>query len=181
MNDNLPTWFIDIDGNINACSPLNNAHYSRFSHWEKTIINGYPILFAPEVIDFINDMSPFANIRWLTTWRADADRLFAPAVGLKKFPYDDSVGTINASGAWNGTNHLPVGRWWKQNVIMNHMDNNGSPFIWTEDDMISGVRKYIRTMGRDMDIDTCLITPHTPIGLMPEHLDKIEAFITKHN
>ena len=172
-----PVWFLDIDGVINAVSKIDNSHYSRFSEWKEVEVNGYKIRYAPDVIDFINKMSDRVEVRFLTTWKNKAHEMLAPAVGLKEFPHDDSVGTYSPNGSFNGGHHLPENRWWKLNVILDHIENGGEHFIWTDDDISIQARNYARRMAEFEGLETSILIPHMPLGLEPWHLERIESFV----
>lgn len=174
---NKPVWFLDVDGVINVVSKIGNEHYSRFPRWEEVEVAGYKIRYSPDLVEFINNISARVDVRMLTTWKNASVELLAPAIGLKNFPVEDSVGTWSANGSFNGGHHLPENRWWKLNCILNHIETRKSDFIWSDDDLYPQVRNYARRMADFEGLETCLITPHLTLGLEPVHLERIEKFV----
>jgi hypothetical protein len=173
-----PVWFLDVDGVINAVSKIENVHYSQFSTWEETVVNGYKIRYSPEVVDFINKMSERVEVRWLTTWRDKAVEMLAPALGINVFPYDNAEGRWNPNGSFGGQNYLPENRWWKLNVILNHIENGGEHFIWSDDDLNPYVRNYVRKIADVEGMETVFITPEMKYGLTGQNLERIEKFVS---
>lgn len=180
---NRPVWFLDIDGVINVIpSNRNNVkqpHYKIWKKWESIFIEGFPIIYSPELIDGINQISHIVDIVWLTTWREKAVSLFAPAVGLNDFPAQDSSGShIVRSG------HLltPQERWWKLNAVMEDVSTYRRPVIWT-DDLITtkNIGNFIKKHAKIYDVPMKTITPYGSLGLEPHHLNSIKSFAMDHS
>lgn len=174
-----PVWFLDVDGVINAVSKIENIHYSQFPTWEEKIVNGYKIRYSPEVVDFINKMSERVEVRWLTTWRDKAVDMLAPALGINVFPFDNADGRWSPYGNFNGQNYLPENRWWKLNVVLNHIENGGENFIWSDDDLYPQVRNYVRKTADAEGMESLFVTPEIKYGLTPQNLERIENFVSQ--
>lgn len=172
------TWFLDVDGVINALHHLSAQHLEEFEDWNIVKVNGYSISYATEVIDFINAMSEKVEIVWLTTWADNAPLMLAPALGLKEFKVaSSSTGLVLPFESMNGINSIPANRWWKLNVIMNHIELNGGSFIWTDDQMTSEVRHNTRSIADREGIEYNLTTPAKGTGLNRKDLAGIKNFI----
>jgi hypothetical protein len=178
----LPVWFLDIDGVINVLpSNRNNIkqpHHRIWDTWENISIEGFPIIYSPELIEGINQLSDIVNIVWLTTWRNKAVSLFAPAVGLKNFPVRDSFGShIVRSGFLRTTQE----RWWKLNAVTEDIDTHARPIVWT-DDLITtkNIGNFVKKYALTKNVPIKTITPFGSLGLEPYHLKNIRSFVTDH-
>lgn len=162
-------WFLDIDGVLNAFPnpPTNGEFEWKFKH-----IAGYPIWYAPAVIDFINAAvdSGLVEVRWLTTWEHMANEEFGPEVGIKhKFEVEvspDGIHRRNAGGVY----------WWKADRIHKYkLANLGDILIWTDDDIWYNFEDQSWT--EITGIDALVICPHTSVGLRQQDLEKIGQLI----
>jgi hypothetical protein len=164
------TWFLDIDGVLNAFpDPPTDGKLE----WKNERIAGFSIWYSPTVIDFINSAveSGLVEVRWLTTWEHMANADFAPAVGLK--------------GPWEvmerkGT-YPDISGWWKADLLQAwRKDNPDAPVIWTDDDITfflgDDKEKVLELAGRN----SMVVCPFTSVGLDSYALEKIGYFIIKN-
>lgn len=169
-----PVWFLDVDGVINALSTVGEKHYEEFSCWEEVRVNGYRIRYAPELIEFINRMSERVDIHWLTTWDDNAVTMLAPALGLKEFKVAKATGLVLP---FAGMNYLAQNRWWKWNAVIEHIENGGGDFIWTDDQNTATVRNATRKLADKEGLEHSIITPSKDTGLGRLDITRIENFV----
>lgn len=169
-----PIWFCDVDGVINAVAKLDKTHFKNYTDWKTVVVNGYTICYAEEVVDFMNRMSNRVDIKMLTTWKYDSMTMLAPAIGLRT-----DLEVIDVPGVWSPLSMSieRESRWWKLNAIMDNINSpDGADFIWTDDDIGSTDRNYVKRMAEFEGLESLVITPHMGLGLEPEHLRRMEAF-----
>lgn len=160
-----PIWFLDIDGVVNAIADGIPPGYQRTT--AITLGRGWRIVYSPEVVDFINlaNREGFAEVRWLTTWEQDAHRSLAPKVGLEIFPAYDIPDDDSPSG------------WWKADVVAASIEEEGRPFVWTDDDLEIDDVDFLR----DRDQRSALPIATVPaVGLSRDDLSRITAFLIEH-
>lgn len=170
-----PTGFCDVDGVMNAVANLDKTHYKNFSEWKLVRVNGYTITYAPEVVDFLNNLADRIDLKMLTTWKYDSMTKLAPAIGLRT-----DLEVIDVPGSWSSLSmsHDRETRWWKLNAILDHIDSpDATDFIWIDDDLGSYDRNYVKRMAEFEGLESLLITPHTGVALTREHLNRIESFV----
>lgn len=170
-----PTWFCDVDGVINAVSALDKTHYKSFPDWNIVEVNGYTITYAPEVIDFMNRMADRLTLKMLTTWKYDSITKLAPAIGLRT-----DLEVVDTPGAWSplSMSHDRENRWWKLNAIMDHINSpDNTDLIWSDDDLGSYDRNYVKRMAEFEGLEVLLLTPHTGVALTRDHINRVESFV----
>ena len=163
-NDKKPLILLDVDGVIN--------YLDGEVRWKdsKTVpVRHFEISYSPTVIAKLNDWtkSGAAEIRWLTTWNANAQQHLAPKLGLRNFAlarevYDDTfVG--KATAAYDN--------------IKDHPDR---PLIWIDDE-VKDIVKVTEEMKLDLNFrtrnKTLFIKPYDLEGLTAGHLALIDRFI----
>lgn len=172
---NKITGFCDVDGVINGVATLDKTHYKSFAEWKLVEVNGYTITYAPEVVDFLNNLGDRINLKMLTTWKYDSMTKLAPAIGLRT-----DLEVVDVPGSWSS---IPMSisrenRWWKLNAILDHINSpDATDFIWADDDIGSYTRNYVKRMAEFEGLESLIITPHTGVALTREHLNRIEAFV----
>lgn len=172
-----PLWFVDVDGVINALVDYaNKPHFGSYSDWQTINVNGYPIVFSPTMVQSINALSANIDIVFFSTWAEPAVRDLAPALGLDIKSFLRSDGT-NSSFDYQGNDASK--RWWKLNGILDHINNDQRPFIWTDDDMNNEVQRAIYGRAAFEGVDNLLIAPNSKIGLTNQHMEMIEAFVSR--
>lgn len=157
-----PVWFLDIDGVINSWpTPPEESPWE----FQKKYINGYPIWWANEVVEFINAThSDRAEIQWLTTWETDANVHFAPGVGIT---HRFEVQPRTYEG-WD--------RWWKaERMQMFREANPDTPIIWTDDEIYDYLE--VRSVKALVGENALVINPWHYMGLTSESLKMIDEFI----
>lgn len=178
-----PVIFLDIDGVINVIpprkgNPENLPHLKVWNEWKTVEILTYPITYSPELIAHLNRISKKAEIVWLTTWREQAVKDFAPVVGLDVFRFIDPKGSEYPWGSMSSFNGvIPEMRWWKLNGVLEHMDAIGTPFVWLDDDLRSQTKKYVKKLAEECSIPSLMFIPFDSKGIEPDHIARIDEFI----
>lgn len=179
---NKPVWLLDVDGVINACPDVGEKFYpSTFPAetwnlvWGTALHKQYPIRFSTEVIDTINELSERAEIRWHTTWQADAPAL-GELLGLKTFDVVDTSAYFRQK--FSGYINTSPFKWWKMQAGLEVVNKENRPLIWTDDDLGFEWRRVLETDATNA-VSTCLIQPYTETGLTREDLTSIEQFISE--
>lgn len=164
-----PIWLLDIDGVLNV---MVNRDTLEHPHWPTLIKKSVPtqhgvyydLVMAPEVIDFINTYYAYGlDIQWATTWQHDANRFVAPAFDLPQMPVGASAMGLSDY-------------YYKERAALLAIDQ-GRPLIWTDDDAI---RRMVRMDIEESGVPSLLIEPDPRLGLTPEHLEAITAFVLEH-
>ncbi|GAB7189961.1 hypothetical protein NUM3379_06670 [Kineococcus sp. NUM-3379] len=156
-------WLLDVDGVLNASRPgwsapprIRNAYSGGFE---------YRIRWAPALLQRIRALHAGGrvDIRWCTTWCADAgqlEQMFELPVLPRAWP-DRLLGEDAAAAKLAAARQVLA---------------EGHRLIWTDDDEVptdGPVRDELTGTGRAL-----LIRPKPSLGLQPRDLDAIEAFIT---
>jgi hypothetical protein len=85
-----PLIFLDVDGVING----NGSEVAMMNQFKDVSTvpcssgNGFvdwPVVYAPPIVDKINEWSKVAEIRWHTSWKHAAKYRLAPLIGLNDF------------------------------------------------------------------------------------------------
>lgn len=164
-----PLWLLDIDGVLNA---MVNRDTLEHPHWTDLIKKAVPtsqgveydLVLAPTVIDFINTYHAFGlDIQWATTWQHDANRFVAPAFDLPQMPIGAEARGISDY-------------YYKERAALRAIDE-GRPLIWTDDDAI---RLVVRMEIEQSGVPHLMIEPDPRLGLTPDHLDAISAFVCEY-
>jgi len=167
----IPVWLLDIDGVINACTRNPDKNVWPADQWRRDRVNGYPILVAQPVLDFVTRVHKdgLAEVRWHTTWQKDA-ALIEEAFGLPSLPVQDCPEFATA--------HTSE-RWWKLPAAERLVMEEGRALVWTDDDIdysISG--KDAGALGVMRQAQRILaISPSDMTGLTPKHLRQIDEFL----
>lgn len=171
-----PVIFLDIDGVINSYPAPKHHMIKKLGAFTNVTVEGYPIWYHPEVIDFFNAVHSggAADIIWLTTWRAEARTSLAPAVGLEDFP------TITKS---IGSFHNWSEDWWKWQGVQDFLQDNdeGRPVIWIDDELSRPRKHDFRARYDEDGTNSLFITPQSCPGLTPELLEKVLVFVLEKN
>jgi hypothetical protein len=168
----IPVWLLDIDGVINACTRNPDKNVWPADQWRRDQVNGYPILIAQPVLDFITRVheEERAEIRWHTTWQKDAV-LIEKAFGLPSLPVQDCPEFADR--------RYDRDRWFKLPAAERVVMQEGRALVWTDDDIeysISG--KDAGALGVMRQAQRILaISPSDMTGLTPKHLRLIDEFL----
>lgn len=175
-----PVIFLDIDGVINVIPPKRGVppHLKVWNEWRKVEILSYPINYSPELIGHLNRLSEKAEIVWLTTWREEAVKDFAPIVGLKTFRFINPKGLEDPWGSTASFSGSPENRWWKMNGVLDHIDTTGTPFVWLDDELRSSTKRYVRGIAEDCGVPNLMFIPFETQGIDREHIARIDEFIS---
>lgn len=164
------TIYLDVDGVLNAVQKQNPSEAATgWNLWQTEPVNGWPILWAPELIDELNALAAREDVtfKWLTTWTYDAAKVLSPAIGINGENWDVLDGDQHG---WRGA------YWWKlQSIQKDVLETMPDQFIWVDDD-ISAERVAIEWIaGRD---NGYAISPFTVEALTRDHLEEIKALIS---
>lgn len=173
-----PVWLLDVDGVVNCITQHPNHSIWPENSWLYTEVEAagqtWPISTSTHVIDYINNIHDegLAEIRWHTTWQADANRL-GHNIGLRNFPVAEAPEfhdrSFTARAIRDGT---PA--WWKFSAALRVLHEENRPLIWTDDDLERETRRY----GWPFPIKPFLpIVPLQEDGLTRTHLRQISEFI----
>jgi len=80
------TIYLDVDGVLNAVSKKSpTLTATGWGEWKTAPVNGWPILWAPELITALNELAAREDVtfKWLTTWTDDAAKVLSPAIGIE--------------------------------------------------------------------------------------------------
>jgi HAD domain in Swiss Army Knife RNA repair proteins len=194
MTNRVPVWLLDIDGVLNAVA--HEPDRSVWPDWQHGSAEAdgvsWPIRFSPSVARTIRRLHErgLVEVRWLTTWRSDANRQLRLLLDLPAF---EVVPDATPADSWSAATPLahdaettshgaataayrPVeGEWWKFAAVRDAVDRlEGRPLIWTDDeledqpDAVAWVAEAVR--------DPLVIAPAPQVGLTPRHLQVIESF-----
>jgi len=163
------TIYLDVDGVLNAISSRPPSEkLTGWTEWDARRVNSWPIMFSPDLIVALNELAkrPDVTFKWLTTWKADAPCMLAPAIGLDGEGWEYLDGDLHS---WCGRD------WWKLLAIRDDATlADGERFVWLDDD-ISGERPAIEwAQGRP---DVLAISPSQALGLTRSDLASVTAFI----
>lgn len=163
------TIYLDVDGVLNAVQKRYPSEASTgWKLWETKPVNGWPILWAPELIDELNTLAAHSDVtfKWLTTWTHDAAKTLSPAIGINGQEWEVLDGEQHG---WRGAD------WWKLQAIQKDvLSTTPDQFIWIDDD-ISAERVAIEWVnGRD---NGYAISPFTVEALTRDHLNEIKVLV----
>lgn len=157
-----PVWLLDVDGVLNALDPggLGWPDYVTFS------ARGFLLRYSPTLTSRIAELHATGRVevRWLTTWEGDADRLLAPRMGLPPLAVASAAGEASAGGGW-----------WKLPVAQRVREESGRRLVWTDDDL-DRVDEALE-WARDQAGDVLAVSPSSYVGLTPDDLAVIEAWL----
>jgi hypothetical protein len=157
-----PVWLLDVDGVINVGWPEwdgGSRSGSAYSSGQEFLIR-----WAPALIERIRGLHEryAVDIRWCSTWCCDADQLER----LFGLPALERAWTADINGLVAAAAKLAAAR----QVLAEKRR-----LIWTDDTEVPTDGPLYDELTRDGR--ALLIAPHWRRGLLPEHLDAIEAFV----
>jgi hypothetical protein len=159
-----PIWLLDVDGVINASKPGWGGPPRKREVFSKSSGRSFTIRWAPDLITRIRRIhrERLAEIRWCTTWCADASSLEA-ALSLPAFSRAFTE-PINGRAA-------AMAKLASASQVLAEKRR----LVWTDDsETPESGELYDRLT---FDGQALLIAPHPSRGLQPEDLDAIEAFL----
>lgn len=168
------TIYLDVDGVLNAVthkSPsLTKLGWGRWDSWQTAPVNGWPILWAPDLIAALNELADREDvtIKWLTTWTDDAAKVLSPAIGINGQDWPVLHGDLHG---WRGRT------WWKLEAIRADVEaTSPDKFIWIDDDL-SMEREAIEWL--DGQAAGLGISPFMSEGLTADNLTQITNYINQ--
>ena len=167
----IPIWLLDVDGVLNAVRGSNslrdkNLPEDSWVDWQYEVVIGYPILIATGLIEFVNSVhrNGLAEVRWLTTWKEQAQTELAPAFGFDHFEVQPT----------EPQKFSDTSSWWKVTGAELAL-SEGRKVVWTDDDMWE-----LRYTNLNDDPDLFTIMPDTDSGLTPDDCFAIMTFLEGH-
>lgn len=153
--------FIDFDGVVNALS--RQAASESWEDIRQDRLLGYPIHYAPELVQGIEQMAAEGvNVVWLTTWCEES-------VGFAKLGFDAHPYLGEQARITHGRT------WWKWDELQKFLADKASDTLigWCDDDMFE-VATYDPSLREFLEGPSVLgICPFSRFGLTPEHVEQL--------
>lgn len=168
-SNDVPILLLDVDGVLNApCRDLPEG-------WERGYFNGFVLAWDPTVTARLGELhkSGRVEIRWLTTWTTDADRLLAGPMGLPRglTAYERDTGPSGFAGPWGGRSG-----WWKLDVARAVAEAGPDRrIVWIDDDLAEQAADTGEWLAAHSHV--LVVAPDLFVGLTHEQLDEIEAWL----
>jgi hypothetical protein len=165
------TIYLDVDGVLNAVTKKRSSliKATGWDRWETAPVNGWPILWAPALIEALNDLAARDDVtfKWLTTWTDDAAKILSPAIGIDGQDWEVLHGDQHAWGGRHG--------WWKLEAIRTDVETTEPErFIWIDDDLSTEGNALEWLTGR---IEGLGISPFMSEGLTRANLDTVHEYV----
>jgi hypothetical protein len=166
----VPILLLDVDGVLNA------ARFDLPDGWSRGTFNGFVLSWDPTVTARLRELheSGRVEIRWLTTWAGNADRLLAEPMGLPrglKTYAQEGAAPIGFGGVLRGQPG-----WWKlataREVAAAEPDRR---IIWIDDDLAEQAADTGEWLAAHPHV--LVVAPDLFAGLTQEQLDEIEAWL----
>jgi hypothetical protein len=182
-----PLWLLDVDGVLNAVAKRPDRGVWRDWRHGHAVADGveWPIWFSPTVTETIARMheTGVAEVRWLTTWGANANRGLRELFGMPELEVAGEPPHVSGDhGA--GSHGEAVAReedpqeqapWWKLEAVRRIVGEEPErPVIWTDDDL-DGERSAVAWVERHVP-RRLLLSPRPAIGLTPRQLRAIRSY-----
>jgi len=151
-------WLMDVDGVLNAVPAPKG--YRTFQ------ARSFEIAFQPAVVERILALHEegLVEVRWLTTWADDANRLLCAHFGWP---------SLAVAGSPPSREH----GWWKSPIARAFYDA-GHRVVWTDDDLDFGIRTGDADWVNGADPDRLLtISPLLSTGLSMKQVDEVEGWL----
>lgn len=175
----IPEIYLDVDGGVNAILDyVNKPHLLAHNDWEEKLVGEHRITYSPEVVNSLNVLSETAHITWLSAWKERAAKELSPAIGLNAKDFKHGEGH-QSSLVYKGPEIDK--RWWKLNVILDHIRNDQRPLIWVDDELHNEVQRSIRYIAVFEGVDLLMINTNIHVGLTNNDIDRIDLFMHKIN
>lgn len=161
-----PLIIIDFDGIFNPLAQMEDeAVWPDMTHATLTDSDGdnTPVVFSPTVVQYFHSLTGRAEIIWLTTWKKET-QFFSDVLGLPAYPWLDEL-----EGSYIVDSH----DWWKAKVMASLPVDR--PTLWIDDEIPEYEHSPEQRLITERGIHW--ISPTTYIGLTPDHLEEIEAFV----
>jgi hypothetical protein len=165
-----PIVLLDVDGVLNA------GRLDAPEGWRRGRFNGYQLFWDPTITARLREWheSGRVELRWLTTWSTDADRLLAEPMGLPRglttYAREDAAPT-GFLGALRG-----APGWWKlaaaREAAAAEPDRR---IVWIDDDLAEQAADTGEWLAANPHV--LVVAPDLFAGLTHEQLDAIEAWL----
>lgn len=160
--DGPPIWLLDVDGVVNALHP-------ELHPWPDMTCftaRGFSIRFSPTLLGRVAELhrTGRVDVRWLTTWWDTANVHLAETFGLPQLLVANTAQEFHARQ-----------QWWKLPVAQRVAEQTGRRLVWTDDDL-----DHVPDAGlwaRSRQPEVLLVCPDSYLGLTPEELARIEAWL----
>ncbi len=191
----VPLVLLDVDGVLNAVTRQGDPAVWPDWQYGRARAGGrrWPIAWSPTVTGTIRrwQVTGLADVRWLTTWRTEANRelrrLFdlpeLPVVGgndeVPVAPTVDGEATTHAEFAGADAASLLTGRWWKFDLVVDLVRTAPArPFVWLDDDLASKgpVQEWLAAHTTSL-----ALAPRPDRGLTADLLRSAEAWLVDHH
>lgn len=176
--DAPPAMLLDFDGVINAWGPYADV-YGRGKRnynpmWDYkmnrgvAVCNGrdFTIKWAAPLVRRLVELheSGLAEIRWCSTWNSDAVNI-ERLLGLPHWPV-----AFEAAGLhWTKIAQL------KRRAAAHVQDVERRRLVWVDDNEVPHHWELVHA-AMTQDGSALLVRPKEPLGLLPHHMDQIDAF-----
>lgn len=155
---------------------LNATRWDVPDGWERGHFNGFVLSWDPSVTARLRSWheSGRVEIRWLTTWSSDADRLLAEPMGLPRGlrAYErGSFGPSGFAGPWGGRSG-----WWKLDVARAvASEEPDRRIVWIDDDLAEQAAETGDWLAANPHV--LVVAPDLLVGLTHEQLDEVETWL----
>ena len=160
----LPVLLLDVDGVVNVFEP------SRDGLLVHTKVSRFPIRYTPALIHRLHPLyrSSAVEFRWATTWCFYESELAA---------LEDLIGITAPRAFTDRPDHLTWGDM-KADAALAVLAEDRR-LIWADDEEAAAARLLFPEIAHaERDGRALLLTPASRVGLQPEDLDAIDAFLT---
>ena len=155
---------------------LNATRWDLPDGWEQGHFNDYLLSWDPTITARLRSWheSGRIEIRWLTTWASDADRLLAEPMGLPRglTTYErPEFGPSGFAGPWGGRSG-----WWKLDVARSVAEAEPDRrIVWIDDDLAEQAADTGEWLAANPHV--LVVAPDLLVGLTHEQLDQVEAWL----
>lgn len=175
VQSNNPVLFLDVDGVLNSsldCCPWPDVETSIVKHPD--VYFALRIVHSKALGAALNNLD--IEIRWLTTWGVQANKLISPLYGLPtnlkvEASPEDFIHLNEDLNLYLSTVDVD----WKFEAIKRFAEREAKPFIWIDDEAIAGKEEALASIAED--IKYMEIQPVDEVGLMQTDIDRIAKFI----
>lgn len=159
-----PVVFLDVDGTLlTYVDPANDFSDPRVQ-WTVHPEHGYR--YNPKVVDWVWELSRWAEVRWCTAMGERAATVMAPALGLPEFPVLDRMDRRPGD--------------FKINAVLDQLRQSRRPVLFIDDDIPHGpVYDEILAEAAAAGTQVFLIRPTLEDGLTEAHMLRIRSFMAK--
>lgn len=177
FNSDRPVLFLDVDGVLNAVMDSTRRRSPTaagderldpsFRDWRRDRRRNFRITYSIEMGRRIGALG--VDIFWLTTWLDHANSEIAPLFGWDPLPVLGFPEYLADTGPG----------WWKSAAAAAFVAEHQRPFIWIDDDLAWSLDRGDVEWLRTCEVPNLCISPHPGRGILPRHLDQIEAWIAE--